>query len=123
MTKARPCSVCGEMTPRFLFNDETLDVAICSGRCEHQYIQTSDSKQEAVMLRYLDDKIEKTKRDEKIGWTTAVVGLLLVAVGFFVKNVDVFLFGVLPMAGGALSTRHFEDRREKLTRTRKRIAI
>jgi hypothetical protein len=75
------------------------------------------------MLRYLDDKIEKTKRDEKIGWTMAVVGLVLVAIGFFVHNVDVFLFGVLPMTGGALSTRHFEDKREKLTRTRKRIAI
>jgi hypothetical protein len=123
MTKARPCSVCGKITSRFLFNDKRLDIAICSGKCEHQYVQTSDPRQEVVMLRYLDNKIAGAKRHEKIGWTTAGVGLVLVAIGFFVPNVHVFLFGVLPLTGGALSTRHFEDKREKLTRTRKRIEI
>ena len=123
MAKARPCSFCGEMTSRFLFDEKRLDIAICSGRCEHQYIQTCDSKQEVVMLHYLDGKVEKTKRDEKIGWITAGVGLLLVAIGFFAPNVHVFLLGVLPLMCGALSTRHFEDKREKLTRTRKRLGI
>jgi hypothetical protein len=123
MSKARPCFVCGKMTSKFLFNDGRLDVAICSGKCEHQYIQTCDPMQEINMLRWLDGKIEKAKRDEKVCWTTAGAGLIIVAAGLFMSNATLFLIGVVPLTIGALFTRLFDDRQQKLTKKRKRIAI
>jgi len=123
MSKARPCFVCGKMTSKFLFSDRRLEVAICSGKCEHQYIQTCDPMQEINMLRWLDGKIEKAKRDEKVCWITAGAGLIIVAAGLFMSNATLFLIGVVPLTIGALFTRLFDDRQQKLTKKRKRIAI
>jgi hypothetical protein len=39
------------------------------------------------------------------------------------SNVTLFVIGVVPLTIGALFTRLFEDRQEKLTKKRKRIAI
>ncbi len=75
------------------------------------------------MLRCLDQKIQKARRDEMVGWATAGAGVILVAVGFFATNALVFLIGVVPMAVGASSTRIFEEKREKLIMKRKRILI
>jgi hypothetical protein len=123
MPKAKPCFVCGEMTFKFLFGDGRLGVAICSGECEHQYIQTCDPGQEVGMLRWLDGRIRKAKRDEKVCWITAGAGLIIVTAGFFISNVALFVIGVVPLTTGALLTRLFEDRQQKLTKKRKRIAI
>lgn len=123
MPKARPCFVCGKMTSKFLFDDRRLEVAICSGKCEHQYIQTCDPRQEVNVLRWLDDRIRRAKRDEKVCWITAAAGLSIVAAGYFVSNVTLFLIGVVPLTIGALFTRLFEDRKQKLMKKRKRIAI
>ena len=75
------------------------------------------------MLRWLDGKIKKTKRDEKVCWVTAGVGVIIVAGGFFMSNVTLFVIGVVPLTIGALFTRLFEDRQQKLTKKRKRITI
>jgi len=113
------------MTARLLFNDKSLDIAVCSRRCEYEYINTlpPNVREQTNVLRFLDGKIEETKRHEKIGWTVAGLGLLTVAFGFFMADVNLFIGGIFPLTGGALSTSHFEDRRNKLTRLRKRIAI
>jgi hypothetical protein len=121
--KAKPCQVCGELTPKLLFDDKRLGVSICSGKCEHQYVQTCNLPEETNMLRCLDQKIQKARRDEMVGWATAGAGVILVAVGFFATNALVFLIGVVPMAVGASSTRIFEEKREKLIMKRKRILI
>jgi hypothetical protein len=121
--KAKPCQVCGESTPNLLFDDKSLGVSICSGKCEHQYVQTCNLSEETNMLRCLDLKIEKARRDEIVGWATAGAGVILAAVGFFATNALAFLIGVVSMAVGASSTRIFEDKREKLTKKRKRILI
>ncbi len=123
MPKTNPCTVCGEPTSKFLFKDRKLNIAMCSGECEHEYIQTLSRKDEDKILNYLDRKIERTKLHKKIGWTVAGCSLLLVLAGFLVKSVEMFMIGFFPMTVGAFSTRHFEDRLTKLTRTRKRVAI
>ena len=86
-------------------------------------METCNSLDEIDVLRYLDNRIEKTRWHKKIGWMIASFGLLLVAVGYFISQVTVLVFGVLPMTLGALSRSHFEDKIDKLTRLRKRIAI
>lgn len=123
MRKTRPCSVCGKMTGGLLFNDKSLDVAICSRKCQYEYLEASSSKDETGVLRYLDDRIERTRSYRKIGWLIAGFGLLIVAAGFFMSQATVFIFGAFPLTIGALSTSLFEDEIDKLTRLRKRVAI
>jgi len=121
--KAEPCRVCGISTRKLLFGDKTLGVSICSGKCEHQYIQACTLSEEDDMLRCLDQKIETARRNGIIGWATAGAGLLLVALGFFATDALVFFIGIVPMVIGSSSTRVFEERKEKLDKTRKRIRI
>jgi hypothetical protein len=123
MRRTSPCLVCGKMTSKFLFNERKLDVAICSGRCEHQYIQAIDGRQGDALLRYLDDKIDKTQRDKRTSWALAGVGVVLFVIGLFVANVPVFLIGVASVTVASFSLRYLEDKRERLTKKRKRIAI
>ncbi len=123
MARPNPCAVCGEMTSKLLFKDKKLNIAICSVGCEYSYFETLSRKDENIILGYFDRRIERTKLQEKMGWAVAGLGLLLVAIGFFVKNVDMFITGLFPMTVGSFSTRHFQDRTNKLIRMRKRIAI
>lgn len=123
MTKARSCLVCGKMTSRNLYNDKKLNFAVCSGKCEHQFVQTCDSAQEAKMLRCLDGKIRSAERNLKVGWGAAGVGVILVLASFSVSSALLFMFGAVMMAVGASSTRIFEDKKENLTKKRKRIAV
>ena len=123
MAKARPCLVCGKITSKNLYRDKELDFAVCSGKCEHQFVQTCDTAQEAKMLGCLDGKIGKAERDSKVGWGVAGIGVILVLVSFLVSSVLLFLSGAVMMAVGASSTRILEDKKEKLTKKRKRIAI
>ena len=111
------------MTSKFLFNERKLDVAICSAKCEHQYIETIDGSRGDALLRYLDDKIDKIARDKKTSWVLAGVGVMLFVIGFFIANVLVFLVGAASATVASFSLRYLEDKREKLTKKRKRIAI
>jgi hypothetical protein len=123
MRRTRPCLVCGKLTSKFLFNERKLDLAICSGKCEHQYIGTIDGSQGDALLRYLDDKIDTTTRDKKASWALAGAGMVLFVIGFFMANVLVFLVGAASATVASFSLRYLDDKREKLTKKRKRIAI
>jgi hypothetical protein len=113
------------MTSKLLFKDRRLNVAICSKPCEFEYFRraASDPDEQVNMLRYFDDKVKQTKRHENECWVLAGFGLLLVATGFFIRNVELFLVGIFPLTFGALSTRYFEDKRNKLIKLRMRIRI
>lgn len=125
MKKAAPCTACGNMTTRFLFNDKWLAIPICSKKCEYEYFNTltPSMKEQTNILRSIDDKIKKTTRYEKIGWLIAGFGLLIIAIGFLTTNVTIFLVGVFPLTCGVLSTSQFENKRNKLTSLRKRIGM
>ncbi|MDH5793620.1 MAG: hypothetical protein OEZ18_03530 [Candidatus Bathyarchaeota archaeon] len=75
------------------------------------------------IVRYLDEKIEEIKKRNKIGWVISGFGLVLIVVGFLIANATSFIVGNLIVIFGTLSTRHFEDKIDKLTRLRKRIVI
>jgi len=123
--KAKPCAVCGRMTTGFLFNDKELGIPICSRKCEFKYIDTltPNMKEQMKVLYYIDSRIEKAKQHEHAGWAISGFGLLTVLIGFLTANTSLFIIGVAPLTYGALSTRHFEDKRDKLVRLRKRILI
>jgi hypothetical protein len=123
MARVRPCLVCGNMTSKSLFNARSLDIPICSARCEHQYVNAIDPSQEGPLLRYLDGKINATKGYKKNCWTIAGVGIVLLVVGLIIVNVLVFLAGAVSATFASFSLRYFEDRLEKLTKKRKRINI
>jgi len=117
--------VCGATTSKFLFNDKELGISICSKKCEYDYLNRLpfDKTEQMNVLRCLDKKIKANIRHKRIGWLIAGFGLFIVATGFFVSNVSLFLFGNIPLVIGALSTSHFSDKREKLLKLRKRIVI
>lgn len=125
MGNTKPCRICGEMTSRLLFKEKKSDIAVCSERCEYEYIKniSRSTTDRTNLLDYLDARIDKTKRDEKRAWAAAGAGLLLATIGLLVPNVETFLVGIFPLTIGAISTRHFEDKREKLRRLRMRIGI
>jgi hypothetical protein len=83
----------------------------------------SDPDEQVRLLRYFDDKIKQTKRYENESWAIAGFGLLIVAAGFFVRNVQSFFVGIFPMTLGALSTSYLADKRNKLIKLRMRIRI
>jgi len=113
------------MTARFLFKDKRLGILLCSGRCEYRYFDTltHNVREQKTILRYIDDKIETTKRCGKIMWLIAGFGLLIAAIGFWLAKPTIFMAGVFPLTFGALSTSHFENKKYKLMRLRKRILI
>jgi hypothetical protein len=113
------------MTSRLLFRDKKLNVATCSKPCEFEYLRraASDPDEQMRILRYLDDKTKQNKRHENECWALAGLGLLLVAAGFVMRNVEMFIVGIFPLTLGALSTSYFEDKRRKLLKLRMRIRI
>ena len=125
MRKAKSCAVCGKITHRFLFKDKMLGVPICSRKCEYEYLKnlTPDIKEQMNMVRYLDEKIKEIKKHNKVGWVISGFGLVLIVVGFLIPDTMLFFVGNFIVIFGALSTRHFEDKIDKLTRLRKRIVI
>ena len=123
MRKKRPCSVCDGMTSKLLFRDNILNIPICSSECEHGYLESLTPQGEDRVLKRLDRRIVTTKLHDRMCWATAGLGAITLAVGFFAKNVTVFLAAVFPIAVGAFLTRHFEQKTRKLTRLRKRIRI
>jgi hypothetical protein len=123
MAKKRPCSTCDEMTSRLLFRDKILNTPICSAECERGYLESLSPEDEDRVLKRLDKRIETAKLHDRMCWTTAGLGVIVLAAGFFAKNVSVFLAAVFLMTVGAFLTRHFEQKTRKLTRLRKRIRI
>jgi hypothetical protein len=125
MGEAKPCSVCKKMTSKLLFEDRELNVAMCSKPCESEYMRRapSDPDEQVRLLRYFDDKVKQTKRHENESWAIAGFGLLIVAAGLFMRNVQSFSVGIFPMTLGALSTSYFADKRNKLIKLRMRIRI
>jgi len=125
MTNERPCAVCETMTTKLLFKDKALGIPICSRKCEYEYIDTltSEDKEEPIVLRYLDQKIARTKMMNRIGWTVSGFGVILVVLAFVIANAIVFIAGNVVVIFGTLSTRYLEDKIYKLTNVRKRIEI
>ena len=125
MRKAKPCAVCQNTTTKLLFGEKILNTPICTRKCMYEYISSLDAnaKEQINVLRYLDEKIEDIKKLKRIGWLIAGFGLAIVTVAFFVKDANLFMFGLVPMSLGALSTSHFEDQISALLRLRKRILV
>ena len=123
MKEERSCSVCGKMTSKLLFKDKTLNIAMCSTQCEHQFLDTLSRSDEDKVLRHLDHRIGEAKSHNRMCWIIAGLGALVAATGFFITNVNVFLAGVLTTTLVTFLTRYFEDKITKLTEKRKRIAI
>jgi hypothetical protein len=111
------------MTPRLLFRDKILNIPICSADCEHGYLESLNPNDEDMVLKRLDKRVETAKLHDRMCWATAGLGVVALAIGFFAKNVTVFLAAVFPIAVGAFLTRRFEQRTRKLTRLRKRIRV
>ena len=125
MVNERPCAVCETMTTKFLFKDKALGIPICSRKCEYEYIDslTSEDREQPLVLRYLDRKIEATRRINRLGWGTSGVGIVLIVIAFILAEPLSFIVGNVLVICGTLSTRYFEDRIFKLTKLRKRIEI
>lgn len=123
MREKSPCTVCGKSTRNLLFNDNKLHIPICSYECEHKYLDTLSNKEEAKLLRCIDNRITQTKHRLRLCWTTAGVGVLVMLVGFLAKNAAVFIFGASLASVCAFLTRYLEEKTVKLTSTRKRISV
>ncbi len=121
MNRQSPCRVCGRSTRKFLFNDRTLGIPVCSYGCEHKYLDSLSGKEEARLLSCLDDMISETKRHHRLIWASAGAGVLVILLGFAVQSAEVFITGVLVASVCALFTRYFEERVAKLTRSKERV--
>lgn len=134
MVKEKPCVVCGKLTKRALFQGNPEEVLICSEACENQYFESLSSDRAARLrsLKYLDEKIAKTKKHERDCWIGTAFGLILIIFGIILttssptKEFDVgllfFMIGLIPLTGGALATRYFSDLREKLIMKRRQVS-
>lgn len=100
-----------------------LNIPICSADCEHGYLESLSPNGEDKVLNRLDKRIETAKLHDRMCWATAGLGMIALAVGFYAKNVTVFLAAVFPIAIGAFLTRYFEQKTRKLTKLRKRIRV
>ena len=125
MKEPRSCAICEKITTRFLFGDEMLGIPICSKKCEYEYLEnlTYEDKEQISVVHHLDGKIAETKKRNKMGWGLSGFGAVLVIIGFVIADALIFLGGSVIVVFGTLSTRHFEDKIDKLTRLRKRIAV
>jgi hypothetical protein len=125
MRKTIPCAVCGSPSKNFLFKDKTLGVAICSKKCEHEYLKelSPGATEHTNVVQYLDYRITEYKKRNKIGWGVSGVGVLLWLPAFLIPDVNAFIAGTIIAALGALATRHYEDTIRKLTIQRKKLVI
>jgi hypothetical protein len=123
MREESPCTVCGKSTRNLLFSDNKLHIPICSYDCEHKYLDTLSNKEEAKLLRHIDNRITQTKHRLRLCWTTAGVGVAGMLVGFLAKNTAVFIFGASLATFCAFLTRYLEEKIVKLTDARKSISV
>jgi len=123
MRKKKPCTICEGMTSKLLFRDKILNIPICSTDCEHGYLESLSPNDEDRVLKRLDKRIEIATLHDRMCWATAGLGVIVLAIGFYAKNVTVFLAAVFPLAIGTFLTRHFEQKTRKLAVLRKRIRV
>lgn len=125
MRRAEPCVVCGKMTTSLLFKDKLLDTHICSKKCEDEYLNKVPQviKEQLDEVHSLDDKIEESKRRNRMSWGTSGLGLMLIATAFVIINAAFFIGGALIAVIGAFSTRYYENKMYHLTKLRKSIAL
>jgi len=125
MAKRMPCAACGNPSKSFLFKDKELGIPICSRKCEYDYLKnlSPGATEHTMVVQYLDSKIKKYKKRNRIGWGLSGAGVLLLLLGFLIPDVSTFIAGGIIASLSALTTRHFEDTVRKLTITRKRLAI
>jgi hypothetical protein len=120
-----PCAACGNPSKSFLFKDKELGISICSRKCEYEYLKnlSPGAPEHAMVVQYLDNKIRKYKKRNRIGWGFSGAGVLIVLLGFLIPDVSTFIAGGIIAFLSPVTTRHFEDTMRKLTITRKRLAI
>jgi hypothetical protein len=125
MARRMQCAACGNPSKGFLFKDKGLGIPICSRKCEYEYLKnlSPSATEHTVVVQYLDNKIRKYKKRNKIGWGLSGAGALLLLLGFLIPDVTTFIGGAITAFLSALTTRHFEDTVRKLTLKRKRLAI
>jgi len=125
MANERPCAVCETMTSKFLFKDKALGIPICSRKCEYEYVDslTSEDREQPIVLRYLDRKIDAARRINRLGWGVSGVGIVLIIFAFIIADPLSFIVGNVLVICGTLSTRYIEGRIFKLAKLRKRIEI
>jgi hypothetical protein len=125
MAKRTPCAACGNPSKSFLFKDKELGIPICSTKCEYEYLKnlSPNAAEHSMVVQYLDSKIKKYKKRNRIGWGLTGAGALFMLVGVLIPDVITFIAGVIIAFLSAVTTRHFEDTVRKLTVTRKRLAI
>jgi hypothetical protein len=125
MANGRPCAVCETMTSKFLFKDKALGIPICSRKCQYEYVDslTSEDREQPIVLRYVDRKIDATRRINRLCWGISGVGIVLIVFAFVIADPLSFIAGNVLVISGTLSTRYLEDRIFKLTKLRKRIEI
>jgi hypothetical protein len=123
MRKESPCTACGKLTRKYLFNDNKLGIPICSYECENKYLDTLNSKEEAKLLTHFDNRIAQAKQCLRLCWTAAAVGVLVILLGFLTATAAVFIVGASLATVPAFLTRYFEEKNVRLMRTRKRIRV
>lgn len=117
------CTVCGDLTRKFLFNDNDLRIPMCSYKCENRYLDTISAKKEAILLDRFEKRINQSKHRLRLCWTIIGVGAMVTLVGFLTKTVEVFIVGASLATFCAFLARYFEERIVKLARIRERISV
>jgi hypothetical protein len=125
MAKRIPCAACGNPSKSYLFKNKDLGIPICSRKCEHDYLKnlSPGATEHTMVVQYLDNKIKKYKKRNRIGWGLSGAGVLLLLLGFLIPDLSTFIAGTIIASLSALTTRHFEDTVRKMIITRKRLAI
>lgn len=113
------------MTKNLLFGDKNLGIAVCSRKCEHEYLEKliAGSAEHRVLVEHLDRKIASYGTRNRIGWGFSAAGTVFILSAVFLRDVNLFLAGIIIASISGVATRHFEDTAKKLTIQRKRLAI
>ncbi len=125
MPKPESCSICGKPTRKFLFNDRTLGVHVCSRKCEYAYLKelVPNTKEQARVLTYLDQMILSYRKYARMAWTISGLGVVGLVLAFVFVSPLSFIAGGAVCTVGVFSSRYFEIKMYEISKTRKRIEI
>lgn len=127
--------MCGKATRKVLLKDASMNIFICSERCENEYFETLHGQDKALkeVLRYLDKKIAKMRKYELFCWMVALLGVAVILLGIFLVNVlatkeqiigsFLFVSGIIPLTSSLLATSQLSKEKEKLVQKRKQLAL
>jgi hypothetical protein len=133
LVEKKPCVVCGEPAAKELFKGSTVEVPVCSLTCENQYIESLSHKEteQQRILQYLDQKINRMRLFERLGWAIATFGLLLILIAVFWTNYQptessltgpmFFMSGIIPLTCGTHSTIPFSNGKKKLLEKKRQL--